>query len=577
MSTQPNKKPTLSLDGFRGVDHRADHKDGRVASDLINFRIREDGSLEKRPGYRLLADLGGPVRAFFTRNAEGKEIAYALVQSTLYAVDLLTGEKSVLGTVATHDGDACFFFYKSLLYLMDEKDIYIYENGTLSPAVGYVPLIGKDWVNDYVGEPYEPKNILTRRARISYVVSESRPSIFMCTGEPVESVDIVYRNGVLVDPEDYYIDEGFQTINVIGSDKGDRLEIYMTMKNGHEERRKLFLTSNRSTVFGGMEDYRLFFWDCDDPSLIFCSSFVPREQVLSSARYGGNGNDIYIPVGYEFRVGAVEHRIQGCASHYERLLIFTENDTWMASSDVSGVSELSLSAINTEIGCAPLDGVAAVGNTPISIGRNSLYQWHQESDLPDRCNAKRMSEAIDGLFSLPDYRNSGLYYDRYRNELWFFNRETGVVWIRNLTCQDWFRFTGIFADQLFDAGGQVGFLREGALYVFDDTAYTDWRSDGDSAPIEAKYVGALTDFDCPDKKNLSALTLRGDGGGGSLFLTFSEDGEREVSYPLFEGETASHLVLKKRLSSGRFRYGRLTLTAPNEGRPVIHSLTLHTR
>ncbi len=577
MSTKSNQKPTLSLKGFRGVDRRANHTDGGVASDLVNFRIRTDGSLEKRYGFRLLTALGAPIRAFYKKISEGEEIGYALAGNTLFAVNLLTADKEILGTVATSSGKACIFFYKSLLYLLDEQSIYVLENGSLSSVDGYVPLIGKDWPNDYVGEPYEPRNILTRRARISYVVSNTSPSIFMCTGEPVESVDAVWRNGVLLPPENYYIDEGFQTVNVLGTGKGDRLEIYLTMKSHHEDLRRLLLTATRSTLFGGLENYRLFFWGCDDPSMIFCTSFVPKDQALSSSRHGGNANDLYFPAGYEFHVGAEEHRIQGCVPHYDRLLIFTENDTWMAKADVSGFSELSLTAINNEIGCASFDGVASVGNDPISVGKNSLYRWHQQADIPDRCNALRVSEEIDSALTLDKYRNTGLYYDRHRDELWFFHRESGEAWICNLSARNWFRFTGIYAEQMFDAGGEVGFLRDQAIFVFEKTAYTDWKSGGGQAYIEARYTGALTDFGSPDCKNLSQLIMRGDVGGGPLYLFFLIDQKKELSYLLFPKGHTPHFTLRKRLSSPRFRYGRVSILAPDIGRPVIHGMTLHTR
>ncbi len=577
MSKNTNQKTSLTLDGFRGIDCRAEHTDGRVAADLVNFRIRADGSLEKRSGFRFLTDLKQTVRAFYPSISQGKDIAYVLCLDTVYTVDLTTGKKTALGSVATQSGDACFFFYKSQLYLMDSEELYVYQDGELLLVDGYVPLIGKDWVNDYVGKPYEPKNILTRRARISYVVSATAPSIFMCTGEPVESVEAVYRNGILLDPSDYYIDEGFQTVNVRGTGAGDRLEIYMTMKNGSDELRDLFLSAKRSVVFGGMENHRVFFWGSNDPSLLFCSSYVSREQSAASALHGNVANELYIPVGYEFRVGAVGHRIFGCACHYDKLLIYTENDTWMASSDVSGFSELSLSVINSEIGCATLDGVVSVGNHPISIGRHSLYRWHQEGDVPNRCNAIRVSEEIDGLLSPEDYSNSSLYYNSYRDELWLHNRMTGTVWIRSMTDKGWFRFSGVFADRIFDANGQVAFLRGSALYVFDDAMDYDESGENAITMISASYVGSLTDFGTVAPKNLSSITLRGDGGGGTLSLTFEEDGMRTRTLGLFTPDSPFHLALNRRLSSGRFRYGRLSLTADGFGKPIVHSLTLHTR
>ena len=576
MSTKNKTSPSLILDGFRGVDHRFTHTDGQVAADLINFRIRDDRSLEKRPGFRFLADLGSPIRAFYKVISGGEECAYILAGNTVYSVNLVTGDKTVLGTVETDSGSGCFFFCNNVPYLSDGLDLYLYNGTEFLPAEGYVPLIGKDWENDFVGEPYEPMNILTRRVRISYRVSTETPSIFMCAGRPIESVQAVYRNGIAVDPEQYYIDELFQSVNVKGTRPGDQLEIYLTFVSACEELRQLFLSAKNAILFGGTNNHRLFFWGCDDPSVMFCSAYVSNEQLAASSLHNDSANDLYIPAGYEFRMGAMGHPIQGCACHYDRLLIFTECDAWMASADASGLEEFSLTVINTELGCASRDGVAAVGNYPVTLGRHSVYQWRQESDVPDRCNADRISQEIDGILSPEEYVQSGLYYAPYQNELWFYNRNSGTVWVRNLSGGNWYRFTGIHADQFFDAGGAVGFYRGSGLYVFDDSLDSDRVSETDLRPISASYVGSLADFGTETYKNLAAVTLWGDG-SGALSMAFEREGGKEAEVLLLEQEAPAHRIRRKRISSGRFRYGRIKLSAPPGGRQVIHRLSLHTR
>ena len=573
---QKQKSHTLTFDGFRGMDYRLMRTNNQVAADTFNFRILSNGSLEKRPGYRILADLGNTIRAFYTSMANGRSVIYVLVKSSFYSVDLFTGNKSLLGTVTTTSGNACIFSFNSVLYLMDGVDCYVYRGNGLSLVGGYVPLIGKDWTNNYVGEPYEPKNILTRRARISYVVSHDAPSIFMCTGEPVESVQAVYRNGILLDPADYYIDEEFETINVKGSDAGDRLEIYMTMKNSSAELLSFFLSCTRSIMFGGTNNHRLFFWGGRDSARIFCTSYVTAAQKAASAKHNVANNDFYVPEGYQFSVGSGGAAVQGCACHYDRLLIFTETDTWMATHNASGLDEFSLTPINLEIGCAAPDGVASVGNHPISLGRHSLYQWYQESDVINRCNARRVSEEIDGFLLPQDYANSALYYNLYQNELWFYNKETGVVWIRNLSNGYWYQFFGIYADRFFDADGRVGFVKGSLLYVFDDTRYYDQDSPTTTQSIHASY-SVFSDFGTDDSKNLARLSLHCETGGGEMYFAFLEDGVKDLFYPLFSNVPPTYLQINQRITSGRFRFGKITLSAPGGGRPIVHSMTLQTR
>ena len=71
-NNQKRNNLSVSFDGFRGIDCRRNHTGETVASDVVNFRIRSDGSLEKRNGYRLLTDMEGVIRAFHSEAANGR-------------------------------------------------------------------------------------------------------------------------------------------------------------------------------------------------------------------------------------------------------------------------------------------------------------------------------------------------------------------------------------------------------------------------------------------------------------------------------------------------------------------------
>ena len=199
------KTLTHSFRGFRGINKAADHSDPFAAQDILNFRMREDGSLEKREGYRLLTDLGVPIRDFWCGTIRGEQKCYALTGNRVLSVNLKDGSFFELGTVDNSDGAAHFFFYSGRLFLSDGKDFYDFRYGYPFRSDGYVPLVGKDWSNREVGSVYEPRNLLTRRARISYVMLDP-PTMFFPVGEPVESIEAIYVNDEFLSPDTYYYD-----------------------------------------------------------------------------------------------------------------------------------------------------------------------------------------------------------------------------------------------------------------------------------------------------------------------------------------------------------------------------------
>ena len=576
MSSKTKQKNfSVDFNGFGGIDCQASHSGKPVASDIVNFRIRADGSLEKRYGYRLLTDVGGTIRAFHSTLLDGAYIGYVLAGNTFSILDFSTGALSAVGTVGTDQGKACLFYYDGELYLSDSQTLYRYRDGALTQAVGYVPLVGKDWPNDEVGEPFEPRNLLNRHARISYVIGEI-PTIFLCTQYPVESVQAVYVNGIQISEERYSIDTKFTTVNVLDLAAGDRVEVHLTYaENENATLLSEFLSCQRSILFGTSTNNRLFFWDGDRSHTVFCSSHVSSTDLAASQRHFPDSDGLYLPRGHEFRVGDGRYQLQGATRHYDRLLLFTEGDAWMAKHDTSGQEEFPTVSINSDIGCASKNGVILTENTPITLGQHTVWQWTDETDEMSRCNASSLSAAIDAKLSKEEFTRSGLHFNRAERELWLHDPVTGNVWIYNFINRAWYRFSGIYADRLFDADGTVGFVRRQKIYLFDRSAVRDYDDDGAGRAIHAQYVSGLLDFGTERMKNLSCLVLRGDMDGGTLTVAVSGNGIRQESCILAGG--GEHTVLRRRLPSGRFRYASVRLSAYGDERQVIHSLTLHTR
>lgn len=567
-----HQPPSLSLCGFGGINRTAYHTQPSCAEDILNFRILEDGSLKKRNGYRQAADFKAPIRAFWNGTICGESRTYVLIQNQICTVHLSTGEIHEIGTIGTSDGTAHFFFYQGTLFLSDGSAFYEIHDSVPRICNGYVPLIGKDWSNRQTGSVYEPRNLLNRRARISYIISDP-PTLFLAVPEKVESVDAVYLNGTPLSSELYCFDETFQTVNVQGLSAGDRVLVFLTFTEQNQKLLQALCSCMHSVLFGSPNRNRLFFWGGQMPSVMFCSAYVGAERQTEAQLVYTDSNGLYFPEGFEFRVGEGRCAIHGAERYYDRLLIFTESDTWMAQEGASGMDEFPTVPVHASIGCASQNGSALADGTPISVGDYGVWRWSGSSDRPNEQNAERISQAIDDSFSPESYRTAKLYYFQRHNEIWLYRTETEEVFLYHPKQKTWVRWNGIAADDFFEADGQIGFLRDGKLFLFESDLTRDYESESEIRPICAVYQSGITDFGSDSKKALARAVLHADIRGGALRLSFSGCGTETVSRS-FAPSDHEHSIVSRRMASGRFRHGTFCIRADGETQAVIHSLTL---
>ena len=566
-------KSSLTFHGFRGVDGRVCRSDPPVATRLENFRIRSDGSLEKRCGYRPLYDAGAPIRAMWTGRVQGAFLGYLLLGNVLYSLDFSALERTALGEVETTEGHACIFFYRGSLYVLDATGFYRLSGNQLVRPTGYAPLIGKDWSNNEIGLPYEPKNILNPNVRISYVITDP-PSLFLCAPDEILSIRAVYVNGVFQTGDKYSYDPDFNTVNVPGLQAGDRVQVYLTLRLDYTNLLTDLYSSTQVTLFGDANCDRLFFWGGRRSGTIFCSSFVESHSLKESQLHFPDTDGLYIPEGFEFQVGSGHSPVTGAIRHFDRLLLFTEAETWMASSAASGREEFPAVCVNPSLGCAHPQGLVLTGNDPVSIGEGGIWQWTGDTEALNHRNARCLSKEIEGMFSSEELSHASLSYHRADDTLWVLFPHRMEAWLLDIPTKNWVCYTRIHADRLLDLGGQMGFLRGNHFYVFDPACVKDQSESGAQYAIVGTYESNLVDFGSDRTKKLSHLSMEGDLGGGSVRLDFFGDGIATVSHTFENPLSPSHARLRTRAVSGRFHHGSLRLTAEGEFRPIIHSLTL---
>lgn len=568
MKTITEKINSITLEGFSGIDRLRSHTKPSAASDIVNFRICRDGSLEKREGYKLFCSLGKKIRAVFGGYIGGSYVCYALAGSDVFKIDAESGDANVIGSVSTSDTEADFFSYRGALYLIDGNGLYKITDGGTAQPFGYVPLVGKDWSDSVRGEPYEPRNLLNSKGRISYIASE-KPSSVLYLDEAVSSVDAVYINGELISSERYSISGIAPMINVSGLSAGDKICVYFTYENTPYTAEAV-MKNTHAAVFGGINNSRPFLFGGDNPSVIYSAAYV-SDASLDASRLGYPASDaLYFPNGYEFTVGDGCYPVKAVSRQYDRLLIFTEGNAWQADSSACGTEEFPIMKINSSVGVASTHGAALLGSSPYTVGKDGIYRWTTDTDELNDCNAYRISEPIDGLISENFLKNACIFADGRRRELLISSpAASDRVLVYSEEADAWSSFDGIGALDFFELNGSVGFIKENAVYVFDGNMYTD-----NGKEITAVFTSGICDFGTKASKHISEIGISLDDGTVSADI-FTDGNTFSSASRTFSSQ--KHAYSSKRVSARRFDYLSAKLTAGGLSRPRLHSLYIKIR
>ncbi len=564
----------LELKGFCGIDRKKSINESARVSLVKNFRVLPDGALEKRCGYRYLTSFVNTIRAVYTGYIDGGFVCYILSGDHLYKYDMNSGAQTLVKKIGTKSGRASFFYYYGHLYLLDGAEIYDIVGLKVGVAHGYIPLYGKDWRDSYPGEINEPLNLLTPKARISYIIGEP-PTIFLDTIHKVKSIEAVYVNGELIGTDRYQIDDNFKTINVTELRPNDRVLIYLTFDSSAVDRRDI-VKNTEATVFGGVFNSRVFMWGGEKKNIMFSSRHVNEEAYKASESLSAGAGALYFPADQEFSVGDGRYGITAVNRHYDRLLIFTEGESWMADTNASGIEEFPVMRINTEYGCLSPKGCVKCGNDPISIANGKILRWTANTDELEDCNAYSISDGISDMLSGEFFKQTVVYADNNKGEVYFTDRAymENRVFVYGMENKQWYIYTDISADIFFDMNGSVAFVEDSSVYVFDSSLFYDILPNGIDTPISAVYSIDNIDFGYSSrKKRLRGINIVGE---FSEELTVDFESERGIhtSHSFGAGNSGELMAHSVRLNSDRFLSASLTIRSEGDMAQRIYNMTV---
>ena len=273
-------------------------------------------------------------------------------------------------------------------------------------------------------------------------------------------------------------------------------------------------------------------------------------------------------------VGDGQYRILGATHDRDRILFFTEGNTWITKNEDATLESFATCGMYS-IGCASYEGVIKTDNDPITVGPNTIYRW--ESTADGSLRAISISKNVDSYWDKDLYSRAQLCFDPSSNELWVNDPKEGTVWICRLDSGDWFRYTNLPAERLIWMGDRMGFRDRSAIYQFKEDLDADIDRDQVAHPICAVYEASFGDLGSPDIKTVTRMTLHGFTHNSPVSVSlFGGDLPETVSIPFTTGDLEGLSVLQRRCRSGRFSCANLKITSEGIAPALIRRVTVHT-
>ena len=567
---EKNTIASVEFKKFKGIDRRAPHGDSSVAYDMTNFRILSDGSLQKREGYKLIPTGFSAIRGVWAGKLNGQKLIFAVQGASVLKISPEDMSYTSLGNITNSIGTANFIPYRDSLYLQTEKNIFLISENGISTIEGYAPLYGKDWPSETVGEVNEPLNLLSKHIRISYVISKD--STYLYLDHLVTSVEAVYINGKLItDTSRYKLNTSLKYVTITGLKIGDKVSLFMTLDESELKKSDL-LSCKNAAVYGDYKDSMLFFFNGNKKSAILASCAIDQKSLEEVTSIYPETMPFYISATPIFKLPKDESRITAVCRQYDRLLIFTDDETWTATLSSSPLRKLEAITVNSSYGCTAPGAAVMCGNDPICVSDGTILRWTAETDEFNECNAYSISSGIDEMLSPSFFSNAIVTIDKKHSEIFFRDPkdDKNEVWIYNYASNNWYRFDGIDADLLFVYDGVFGFISHTLVYIFDKAQTFDSLKGGNVQTVEAFYESHPSDFSVKGrKKRLCGITIGATLSGGELTVECISDGE-VLSSRTFSTESTFPTGFIKRVASRRFFYTSMRLSSSSDAHQSVH-------
>ncbi len=564
------------FDGFGGgLSLSSPH--GKISHSIDNFRVLEDGSIQKREGAKLIAKLPDTVRGICSYVDADTEILLAAAGNSLYRISPSDGQVIGNACFSTNEGKVGFFTYRGRLYIMEGTDFWRYEGGcAVSRAYGYTPLYGVNWKTYHLNSTpvNQDINYLCPRIRIHYLIED--PTTYAYVGLSICSVDWVTVDDHPLDKKLFHVSKDRNWVLFDEEITGNNMEVCVTLDKEYYQNTD-FLSSRSAAIYENFDRSRVFLYGGNDSLQLFISCLPTLEEAEKDSLTFSDSCGLYFPKGKSLRFGNGQ-TVTAVQQLYDRMMVFFPSSLWISEPmDEAEDKELLLFAPLCEhMGCPSPHAFFMMGtDSPIAVAHGGIYRWHIDSEFIKKCSAKPIAAAIHPLLDKSFFRHAEVCYHRCRSELWFRDKskQDGRIFIHHLDKGIWYSYSGLSIDGLFEFGGGIGYIKDGHVYLFDENLAVDVKEDGEY-PITGVLESGHLDFgELHADKHLTDILLRADIGNGELSVSVS-DGHPLCEASLGANPTHAPDIYEIRTPTGRFRSANLRLTASGNTRQRIYRAEL---
>lgn len=463
------------------------------AAAMKNFAITRDGNLRRRPGTKMMIELSesAPVKYLWSGRVADADMILAACNGHLWKIT--AGEeftKTDCGTINT-DGSVFIFPFNKKAYILDGNDYKVWDGTTLSPVVGYRPLVSIAVPPEGGGELLEGINKLNGLRR-SWFSPDGTATVFQLPEKGIASVDYVKSavDGSAITGWTANVTDGTVTFTTAPTQGVSTIEIGWS--NGTTFRSQV--TSMRyAELFDGTQDTRVFLYGNGS-----------NQAFYSELDYNGDPSAEYFPDLNVVGVGAANTPITAMIRHYSTLVCYKSDSTWAISASSLDLADGILTRayyvtpINRAIGNEAYGQAQLVLNSPRTVFGSDIYEWHNNSSYSsnlsvDERQAKRITDRVFNTikkFYLPE---CVCYDDNFNQEYYVCFNDMALV--HNYAVDAWYYYEGIDATAMRSIDNELYFgTSDGKLMHMSYQYLSDYSQSGNIIPIVSYWESGSMSF-----------------------------------------------------------------------------------
>ncbi|MBQ8311181.1 MAG: hypothetical protein IJX80_09250 [Clostridia bacterium] len=539
------------------------------ADSMMNFRITDMGTLEKREGLRRITYFSGALRGMWEGSVNNVPYTFCVIGNTVYQADGDELYLTNLYTLGTSEGPAEFYEMDGYVYLLDGKSISVFdpEYFMFMEVVPYAPLIGENWHPTSMGASGELPNLLTPNMRVHYRNTDGATVFYL--PYYAESIDCVLVDTVKTADFTFRANTNYVTV----PSAAEASEIAIAFSAPFDEERRLnMLAAQRALVIQTGGIHRMLLYRTDDAYKLYLSSGVTNEMKSYCNLFYPNTAPLYFTAQNVLFIGDSQNPVTALCPYYGTALIFTKTCTRLLRLDDSGADA---DVIHPQIGCTPIDGAICCEDAVITVSRDGVFRLTSRASAPEDVTVERVSDRVHSRLRGYIGEDSIVFWNPQHRELWICTPqdESGLLWVWNAPQNAWYHFDGLPATK-FRVSPTLGIccINSNVLYVFDELHFDD---DGNS--YSTYYMSKYIDLGNPDSIRHAlhwAITARTTGSTNLIIYTTRGATQNPITQKTYNGMPEYY---EGRIHANRHRFLRFYFSTQGSTAAALYRVAFFTK